>query len=134
MNPNKNKHVAAVLNERLTLGQIVALESYFNSCENNDNQNAKTKSKKSKKSKKHKNKNKSKNKDDDVDMDDNEEDNDAVKDESEQKMQVSDPDGEIKPSFTKDYEAVVARTVSTCIQTIPVASYVLSSVFFCDVA
>ena len=45
MKQNKNKHVEAVLNEKLTLGQIVALESYFNSCKNNDNQNGKTKKK-----------------------------------------------------------------------------------------
>ena len=66
-------------------------------------------------------------------MDNNEEENNAVKDESEQKMPASEPDGGIKPGFTKDYETVVAHTVSTCIQTIPVGSYVLYSICFCDV-
>ena len=122
VNPTKNAHVAYVLNEKLTVGQILALQNYYCDSDNEYESKTNTKSKTKSKSKtKDKNKNKIKKAATEDDMSDD--DMDSNNNEREKKVSQEQAP-EVDPGFTQEYEKIVAQTDSQCTRTIPIASYV----------
>ena len=123
-NPQKNKFVESVLNSALTIGQILALQQYYemsdeydsSSDERNNNKNTKSRNKnknkntnKNKSKAKSKKKNKSRKNDVDADIEMNVNGNDEQQNEHQQ---------EFKEAFNEEYETVVSRTQSKCVRTI----------------